>query len=94
MCVFFSVSGPFVLRDSLVLFQMLTPGSDIDFCSAFHVNWWGGGAGLMELKLLKLPQINHLKDLKVLISFGRWEGALLKLLWKVEDLTVGFSWFI
>lgn len=42
---FFSVPGPFVLRDFLVLFQMLTPGSDMDFCSAFHVNWGGGGVG-------------------------------------------------
>lgn len=48
----------------------------------------------MELKLLKLPQINHLKDLKELINFGRWEGALLKLFWKVEDLTVVLFGFL
>lgn len=37
------VPGPFVLRDCLVLFWMLTPSSDIDFCSAFHVSWPGAG---------------------------------------------------
>lgn len=41
---YFWTSGPFVLRDYLVLFQMLSPGSDIGFCSAFHVGQHRGRA--------------------------------------------------
>lgn len=87
---FFLIPGPFVDKDFLVLFQTLIPVSDMDFCSAFHVNWWGGRAYGVEMTEITPNQ--SFEGSESANQFWRMGRSLAETIMESGGLDRGFVW--